>query len=445
MRPTRIVPAAWCLVSLIAASGVLAEETRPAYALEGCRVVTAAGPVLEKGVIVIRDGLIEAVGELGKIKIPPDAEVVAAEGLTAYPGLILGHTGFLIERPREEAPEGRAAAFAAAAAGPPAETTPKTWPLVWAFDQIRPRAQVLENLHRSGVTTILVVPSPGIFQGMSVLLNLNGDKTEPMVLKNGAALHINFAVERGTYPSSPMGTMAFLRQHFHDALHYVEHLSRYEKAGRGMKRPVYDPLLEALIPFVKDRRPVVFQCNDREDIQRALRLADEFRLNAMIGGANEAWRVAGDLKKSGRPLFVSLNFTPPARSAYTQQGDDLKKKAEGEIYPANAARLAEAGIPFALTALGLPDSATALKNIRTAIKAGLSPDDALKALTIVPARFLGAADRIGSLEAGKIANVILVRGEIFDEKAVVERVFVDGLSFTPKPPEKPKKPEEKSR
>jgi imidazolonepropionase-like amidohydrolase len=446
MRPTRIVPAAWCLVSLIAAAGVFAEETRPAYALEGCRVVTVAGPVLEKGVIVIRDGLIEAVGESGKVKIPPDAEVVAAEGLTAYPGLILAHTGFLIERPRDEAPEGRAAALAAAAAaGRQAEETPKSQPLVWAFDRIKPQTQVLENLRRSGVTTILVAPAPGIFQGLSVLLNLNGDKAEPMVLKNGAALHINFAVERGTYPSSPMGTMAFLRQRFHDALHYAEHLSRYEKAGRGMKRPVYDPLLEALIPFVKDRRPVVFQCNDQEDIKRALRLADEFRLNAMIGGANEAWRVAADLKKSGRPLFVSLNFAPPPRSAYTQQGEDLQKKAQSEIYPANAARLAEAGIPFALTALGLPDGSTAFKNVRTAIKAGLSADEALKALTIVPARFLGAADRIGSLETGKIANVVLVRGDIFDEKAVVERVFVDGLSFTPKPPEKPKKPEEKSR
>jgi imidazolonepropionase-like amidohydrolase len=441
-----ILVAAWCLFFLIAASGAHAEETRPAYALEGCRVVTVAGPVLEKGIIIIRDGLIEAVGESGKIKIPSDAEVVAAEGLTAYPGLILGHTGFLIERPRDEAPEGRAAALAAAAAaGRQAEETPKSQPLVWAFDRIKPQTQVLENLRRSGVTTILVAPAPGIFQGLSVLLNLNGDKAEPMVFKNGAALHINFAVERGSYPSSPMGTMAFLRQRFHDVLHYAEHLSRYEKAGRGMKRPTYDPLLEALIPFVKDRRPVVFQCNDQEDIKRALRLAEEFRLNAMIGGANEAWRVAADLKKSGRPLFVSLNFAPPPRSVYTQQGEDLQKKAQNEIYPANAARLAEAGIPFALTALGLPDGAAALRNVRTAIKAGLSADEALKALTIVPARFLGAADRIGSLETGKIANVVLVRGDIFDEKAVVERVFVDGLSFTPKPPEKPKKPEEKSQ
>lgn len=445
MHPIRILSAVWCLYFIIAASGALAEETRPAYVLEGCRVVPIAGPVLEKGIIVIRDGLIESVGDTGKVTIPPDAEIIAAEGLTAYPGLILGHTAFFLERPREEASQDQAAMLAAAMAASPREEPPQSWPLAMAFDRIRPRAQVLENLRRNGVTTILVAPTAGIFQGLSVLLNLNGEKAEPMVLKNGAALHINFAAERGAYPSSPMGVMAYLRQSFHDALHYAEHLSLYEKTGRGMKRPVYDPLLESLIPFVKDRQLVVFQCNDQEDIKRALRLAEEFRLNAMIGGANEAWRAAGDLKKAGRPLLVSLNFAPPVRSAYVSQDEDLRKKAAEEIYPANAARLAEAGIPFALTALGLPDGAAALKNVRTAIKAGLSSEEALKALTIVPARFLGVGDRIGSLESGKIANVILVRGEIFDEKAVVERVFVDGISFTPPPPEKPKKPEEKSR
>lgn len=447
MRPIRIMIAAWFLFSLFPVLGATAQETRPAYALEGCRVVPVAGPVLEKGVIVIRDGLIEAVGEAGKIKIPPDAEVVPAEGLTAYPGLILGHTDFLIEKPKEETPEGREAlrAAAAAAAAERAEEPPKTYPLAPAFDQIRPRAQVLEDLRRSGVTTILVAQPAGIIQGLSVLVNLNGEKPEPMVLKNGVALHIHLTTERGAYPSSLMGTMALLRQRFHDTLHYAEHLARYEKAGRGMKRPGYDPLLEALIPFVKERRPVVFQCNDQEDIKRALRLADEFRLNAFISGANEAWRVAGDLKKANRPLFVTLDFKPPARSAYVSQGEELRKKAEAEIYPANAARLAEAGIPFALTALGLPDGAAALKNVRAAIKAGLSPERALEALTIVPARFLGIADRIGSLEAGKIANVVLVRGDIFDEKGAVVRVFVDGLPFTVTPPDKEKKAQERSR
>jgi imidazolonepropionase-like amidohydrolase len=446
MRPIRNPLAAWCLFSLVAAAGLAAQDTRPAYALEGCRVVPVIGPALEKGIIVIRDGLIESVGEAGKIKIPPDAEVVPAEGLTAYPGLILGPTDFLLEKPRREAPEGREALpAAAAAAADRAEEGPKSHPLAMAFDRLKPEPQAIETLRRSGVTTVLVAPTAGIFQGLSVLLNLNGERAEAMVLKNGVALHLNFTTERGVYPSSLMGTMALFRQRFHDALHYADHLSRYEKAARGMKRPGYDPLLEALAPFVKERRPVVFQCNDQEDIKRALRLAEEFRLNAVISGANEAWRVAGDLKKAGRPLFVSLDFRPPARSAYVSQGEELKKKAEAELYPANAARLAEAGVPFALTSLGLPDASSVLENIRTAVKSGLSPGQALEALTIVPARFLGVADRVGSLEAGKIANVVLVRGDIFDEKGAVVRVFVDGLPFAVPPPAKEKRTEERSR
>ena len=141
------------------------------------------------------------------------------------------------------------------------------------------------------------------------------------------------------------------------------------------------------MPFVRDRRPVVFQCNNQEDLKRALKIAAEFKLNALLAGANEAWRVADVLKRSGAPLLVALDFRPPATSMYATQGDDLRKRAEAEIYPANAAELAKAGIGFALVSGANADGAAVLKNVRAAIKAGLAKDAALRALTLEPARY----------------------------------------------------------
>jgi imidazolonepropionase-like amidohydrolase len=250
-----------------------------------------------------------------------------------------------------------------------------------------------------------------------------------MVIRNGAALHINFTAERGSYPSSLMGTIAHIRQSFIDADYYAARQAQYAKGPGGLKRPEYDPRLEALVPFVRDKKPVIFQCNNVEDIKRALKIVGEFKLNAFLAGANEAWRAAEVLKKDPVPLLVALDFRPPAASLYATQGEELRKKAEAEIYPANAAVLAKEGIAFALVSGSNADGASFLRNVRAAIKAGLSKDAALRALTIQPARYLGLDRTLGTLEPGKIANVVLVKGEIFDESAQVSRVFVDGVQF----------------
>ncbi|MCJ7681670.1 MAG: amidohydrolase family protein, partial [Candidatus Aminicenantes bacterium] len=159
-------------------------------------------------------------------------------------------------------------------------------------------------------------------------------------------------------------------------------------------------------------------------------------------GANESWRVADVVSRSGLPLFVSLKFNPPSSSRYVRLGEDLKKKAEKDIYPANAAELNKAGIPFALTSNGLVKGSDMLKSLQSAIKAGLPREEAVKAMTVIPARFLGIDNRVGTLEAGKIANVFLTEGELFEEKSAVRHVFADGIHFEYKAP--PKKKAEES-
>jgi hypothetical protein len=237
-----------------------------------------------------------------------------------------------------------------------------------------------------------------------------------------------------------MGTMALLKQSFLDAAHYSSYQTLFVSSSRGLKRPEYDPFLEALSPFAVNKKPIFFNCANLEDVKRASRLIKEFKLNGFLTGANEAWRVADLVKTMRVPLLVTLNFKPPFSSIYVNQGEEKKKKAEEEIYPANAANLHKQGIKFALTSLGLRNSSDILKNVQKAIKAGLPRKEALKAMTIIPAQFLGVSDFLGTLESGKIANVILTSGEIFDEKTKVRRVIVDGLSFEVKEPPKKAKP-----
>ena len=418
--------------AVLAASGPPAGDVGPTYAIRNCRIVPVTGPPVEKGVIVIRDGLIEALGPADKVKVPGDAEIVEAEGLIAYPGLISALSNLFIEQPapaRTGAPAAETEIPSLAVQAAPAEDRFPPGPGLLVLDQLKPKKATVESFHKAGFTTVLVAPARGIFEGQSVLLNLNGEPIGPMVLRNGAALHINFATERGGYPSSLMGTIAHIRQSFIDADYYAARQAQYAKSPAGLKRPEYDPRLEALVPFVRDRKPVVFQCNNQEDIKRALKIAAEFKLNALLAGANEAWRAADALKKSPVPLLVALDFRPPMTSKYATQGEDLRKKAEAEIYPANAAELAKAGLDFALVSGTTADGGLVLRAVRTAIKAGLTKEAALKALTIQPARFLGLDRTLGSLEPGKIANVVLVKGELLEDNAQVAKVFVDGVLF----------------
>jgi len=389
-----------------------------------------SGPPVENGVIIIRDGLIESIGVFGDITIPDDAEVIEAGEMYAYPGLISAHTNLFLE---PESPPSQAQREASSSQQPDEKPGWQKTELM-AFKSLRIKTTTIEDLYKAGITTILVAPEQNIFAGQSVILNLRGENKGGMVLKQPFGLHINFVTARGEYPSSLMGTMALLRQSFLDTEHYFLYREQYAKSPSGLKRPDYNPFLENLLSYVIKKDPVIFNCANIEDIKRAIRLTQEFKLNGYISGANEAWRVVDWIKKAELPLLVSLNYKPPNMSKYVRQGDALKKEAEENIYPANAANLHKEGVKFALTSLGLSKSADIVKNLRTVIKSGFPEEEALKAMTIYPAEYLGLESLVGCLEPGKIANVILTTGKIFDEKTVVQKIFVDGMFFEVKQP-----------
>jgi imidazolonepropionase-like amidohydrolase len=193
-----------------------------------------------------------------------------------------------------------------------------------------------------------------------------------------------------------------------------------------MTRPVFDPSLEALQPVIAGTMPVVFRANTQREIERALDLAKEFKLKAMIGGGAEAHLVTGRLKAENVPVLLSLNFprvtAAPAAGAPPEPLRVLRSRVQAPRTPGD---LAKAGVRFAFQA-GANTHTEFLANVRRAVANGLTPDQAIRALTLGSAELLGAADRIGSIEAGKIANLTVVRGDLFAEDGRVTAVYVDG-------------------
>ncbi len=412
----------WTIAGLVTAAYA---KWEPAYAVVGCRIVPVAGAVVEDGVIIIRNGLIEAVGPRSKVVLPVDVEVIDGKGSVAYPGLIDAYSSIFVQIPPEPPPDPGELFGNVTASNRVTGRTPE----FMAFEHLNPGNAERDACHRRGILTALVVPRQRLFSGRSVLLNLNGGSPSEMVVRNPAALHIGFTGGRGTYPTTAMGVQAFIRQLSLDAAYYRSKQEALAQWGKGVRRPVYDPFLETLTPYLLGKKPMIFDCDNQEDIKRAMRLIAECGLHGLIAGATEAWRVADALKASGVPLLLTVNFAPPYSSIYSQKGKESREKAEKETYPANAAKLSGAGIAFAFTSYGLEKDADLLTQVRKAVKAGLSEDDALKALTIHPARFLGVDGQLGTIEPGKIANVILAGGEIFKDATRVKQVFVDGRRF----------------
>jgi hypothetical protein len=231
-----------------------------------------------------------------------------------------------------------------------------------------------------------------------------------------------------------MGTVAYIRQSFYDAIHYRDEVERYSRTRRGVARPEHDKKLAALQPALKGELPVLFVANSDGDIRRALMIADEFKLKVIIEGALYGYRVADMLKAKNVPVILSLDF--PKRSADLPDDEDeslrtLRQRAE---VPRGAAKLSQAGVKFAFTSGSLrPQDFVA--NVQKAVENGLSKEDALRALTINAAEIFGASDQLGTIEVGKIANFVVTSGDLLAKDTKVRHVFIDGNEIELKKPE----------
>jgi imidazolonepropionase-like amidohydrolase len=431
----RFVRSSVCIAAAAVAFAISPGAQAPAvYAVKGARLVTASGAPLASGTIVLRNGLIEAVGT--DVQVPADAIVIEGPNLSVYPGLI---------------DMGNAAGLDAAPPTAPAFRTleeAERWkrsiilrPELEAARVLRPDAPELSRLTAAGVTSVLATPNSGLFKGQSALVNVTAPADEPQIgavadprrglqiVRTPVALHVALGGgggRGGGYPASLLGTISFVRQGFLDAQHQQLERQRYDKAKTGVARPLFDPSLDAIQTALARTLPVAFEAELAREILRALTMAKDFNLDPVITGAREADQVVADLKARNARVIFGLDF--PARSrALPPDADEPIRELRAR---ANAAKppaaLEKEGVLFAFSSGSIQQPRDFLRNAARTVKEGLPADAAVRALTINAARIAGAADRVGSLEKGKIANVIVTDGDLFEDRTRILHVFVDG-------------------
>jgi imidazolonepropionase-like amidohydrolase len=413
------------------------------YAIRGARIVTAAGAPIASGTVVIRGGVIDAVG--ADVQAPADAMVIDGAGMTVYPGLIdMGNSAGLDIQVNRNQPD-------------TLRTTEdvERWkralifrPDVEAAKHVRDSAD-LSRLASYGITSVLATPPGVIVKGRSALVNVVGPVDEPQIgnvgdyrqglqiVRTPVALHIEFPgnVPGGAYPVSLLGAISFVRQSFLDAQHQQLLGQRYEKTKSGVTRPNYDPALDALQPALAGRLPVAFQADASREILRALAMAQEFKLDPVITGGREADDVTAELKARNARVILSLNYPTRSRMLAPDADEPLRELRARSQAPKVPAALEKAGVPYAFASAGLREQRDFVRNAARTVKEGLPADAAVRALTINAARIAGAAERLGSIEKGKIANVIVTDGDLFEEKTRIRHVFVDGRAVTVEEPQ----------
>ena len=290
---TRSVQLTACIVAGALAFAVTPRAEAPQiYAIRGARLVTASGAPIATGTIVLRNGLIDAVG--ADVAVPPDATVIDGAGMSVYPGLIdMGNAAGL-----DAAPPAAPATFRTLEDAERWKRSVILRPELEAARVVRPDAPELARLAASGVTTVLATPTAGLFKGQSALVNVSAPPDEPQigavadprrglqVVRTPVALHVSLALGPGGgrgggggYPVSLLGSIAFVRQSFLDAQHQQLEKQRYDKAKSGVARPAYDPSLDAIQPALARAMPVAFEADLSREILRALNMAKAFNLD----------------------------------------------------------------------------------------------------------------------------------------------------------------------
>jgi len=439
------------LALLAAAPQTRAQGGEPQYfAIRGAKIVPVSGPPVEGATIVVAHGVITAIGK--DVTIPPDAWIIEGKGLTIYPGLFDAFTdvGLPSAPPATgAAAEGggggrRAAPTGEISRGP--EDRPGTTPWRSAADEVTLTDKRVETWRNGGFTTVVSAPKGGMFPGQAAVLDLAGDRASEMVVKTPVAFPVSLQPGGGfgNFPGSLMGALAYVHQVWIDTDWSAQAQAIYEKNPRGVPRPRYDRTEAVLGEAIEDHTLVLIPANNSVQLRRALQLVDLWKLDdedhvdGAIYGGQMAYEVAGEIAAKKVPVLVNLKWPEAEKDTDPEDKPSLRTLRFRDKAPSSPAELAKAGVPFAFYSGGLAAPKEILKAAKKSIDAGLAPDAALRALTLTPAEIYRVADRLGSIENGKIANLVITDGDLFDEKTKIKFVFVDGKRFEPREPEKPK-------
>jgi len=430
-----------CFTALFSAALFLhAQGGEPQYfAIRGAKVVPVSGPPVESATIVISRGLIAAVGK--DLAIPPEAWVIDGKGLTVYPGLFDSFTDVGIPAAPPASSEGVPRRSSEGARGP--EDRPYSSPWRSAADEVSMSDKRIETWRSGGFTTVVSSPKGGIFPGQAAVLDLAGERAGDLVVKSPVAIPLTFQTSGGFgggFPNSIMGVLAYIHQVWLDTEWSVKAQATYEKNPRSVARPRYDRTEAALAEALEDHALVLIPANNSVQLRRALELVDRWNVKGAIYGGQMAYEVAPEIAAKKLPVLVNLKWPEAEKDADPEDKPSLRTLRFRDRAPSSSAALAKAGVKFAFYSGGLTAPKDALKAAKKSIDAGLPPDAALRALTLSAAEIFGVADRLGSVENGKIANLVVTDGDLFDEKTKIKMVFVDGRRFVVREPDKPKDP-----
>lgn len=383
------------------------------HALTGARIVQAPGQVIESGTLVIRDGLIEAVG--AEVEIPAEARIWELEGASLYPGLIESFYPLSLPTPKEDE-----AVVQGGHENP--LVTPERSVFQHAYEE-----DAYAKLQQAGFTTAVLVPKDGLFRGRSVLVNLGDGGVGAQVLDRDLSQVAQLATSSdGAYPGSLMGSIALFRQTMLDARWHAD-AQRAFAANPRQLRPEYNSAWDALSKVATGKEPIVLESRDPQEIHRLLALVNEFDLDAILVGNGREYLLEGSLEADQIRwiLPVSLPKAPTVDEDHPEKAD-LMALRHWDQAPENPQRLLTSGATVAFTSYGSSDAKKMHEHLAKAMERGLTADQALASLTTVPAKMWGIADRAGTLEVGKMANLVVTEGDLFTEKVKITALWIDG-------------------
>ena len=372
------------------------------FALTNARIETVTNGAIENGTVIIRDGNIEAVGNV----VPPsDAEVIDCTGMTIYPGMIDGGTRLGLQE-----------------IGSLPETVDHgeigdIRPHMQALTAVNPNSVSIPITRVSGVTTVLTSPSGGIMPGTAALINLHGYTPDQMFAGfKGVVLNFPSSARFGRFDRR---TDEDIKKQFDEALEKLnetwEQAALFERIDANGGSDLYQPEMAALTSVVRREAPLLIEVNAAKDIDEALAWIEEKEIEAVLTGVSEGWRVADRIAAAGIPVITGPVLTTPSRN-YDRYDAAYR----------NAGWMHEAGVTVAIRSQEVENVRNLAFNAGFAATYGMGREAALEAVTIVPARIFGVEDRLGSIEVGKAATLFVADGDPFEPTTAVSQLFIEG-------------------
>ena len=368
-------------------------------AITGGTVYPVSGPKIENATVLIRDGRIAAVGS--NVTVPAGATRIDAAGKWVTPGLFDG--------------AGQMGLREIGAVQNTSEQTLRGDEVAASFnvlEGINPGSMLIGVNRIEGVTTTLAVPNGSLIWGQAAVIDLDGTTIEQMRVKSSAAMVVDLSEgAKDAGGGSRAGVAQRLRRVFDDALEYSRRPTYQRAQNEQLAASAAD--LQALLPVLRGQMPMIAYANRRSDIETAMRIAKEYKIRLIIGGAAEGWMIPGEISAAGVPVLVEPLANIPSYDAL------------GIRYE-NAALMTKGGVKVALMETTTENTRNLRQQAGNAVATGMTWDQALRAVTLTPAEILGVSDRYGSLEAGKVANVVVWSGDPFEFSTGVEHVYIRG-------------------